>query len=678
MKSIPLLQVTDLRTRIGAVRAVDGVSFSVSANETFALLGESGCGKSMTALSIMRLLPQQAQIDSSAQVLLEGRDLLALPETAMRSVRGGSIGMIFQEPMTSLNPVLSVGEQVGESLRRHRDLSGATLRAESIDLLDAVGLPDAARRIREYPFQLSGGMKQRVMIAIALSGNPRLLIADEPTTALDVTIQAQVLQLLRRIQRERSMGMLLITHDLGVVAEMADVVGVMYAGELVEIAPRDTFFATPFHPYSRKLFAALPGRGQRGSALEAIQGMVPALDSTFVGCRFAPRCDAAFERCRHEVPMWTQLAEGHAVRCHLVDSTSCTALPVAVASTPISQAEQIKPAALLEVRDLEVHFPIHSGLLQRKAGAVKAVDGLSLDLGIGETLALVGESGCGKTTVGKAIIQLIKPTAGSVWFKGSELGRLGTAALRAQRSGFQMVFQDPYSSLNPRMRVVDILEEGMMALGVELASGARKKMMTQLLDQVGLAQTTLYRYPHEFSGGQRQRIAIARALAVRPKLIVCDEPTSALDVSVQAQILNLLKDLQNELGLSYLFITHNLPVVDYLAQRVAVMYLGRIVEMGDTQTILEHPRHPYTQALLSAAPVIAGPRPIVIHLHGDLPSPAQPPTGCHFHPRCGYAMDICGKVYPSRTEIDPGQAVWCHLANQLADGVDEKTNSAPV
>ncbi|HUW27795.1 MAG TPA: ABC transporter ATP-binding protein [Sulfuriferula sp.] len=663
MKPTPLLQISDLRTRIGAVRAVDGVSFSVSANETFALLGESGCGKSMTALSVMRLLPEHGSIDGGA-ILLEGRDLLALPEAAMRAVRGGAIGMIFQEPMTSLNPVLSIGEQVGESLRRHRDLGGAALRAESINLLNAVGLPDAARRIREYPFQLSGGMKQRVMIAIALAGNPRLLIADEPTTALDVTIQAQVLQLLRSIQRERGMGMLLITHDLGVVAEMADRVGVMYAGELVEIAPRDAFFAAPFHPYSRKLFAALPGRGQRGSALEVIPGMVPALDSAFVGCRFAQRCDAAFDLCQREAPAWTQLAQGHTVRCHLAPAGSGTAMPEPMAA--VAQAAASKTtAALLSVRNLQVHFPIRSGLLQRQIGAVKAVDGLSLDIGIGRTLALVGESGCGKTTVGKAIIQLVKPTAGSVLFNGSELTRLSAAELRAQRSGFQMIFQDPYSSLNPRMRVVEILEEGMMALGVEPAAGARRKTMARLLDQVGLAQAALHRYPHEFSGGQRQRIAIARALAVRPRLIVCDEPTSALDVSVQAQILNLLKELQNELGLSYLFITHNLPVVDYLAQRVAVMYLGRIVEMGDTQTVLEHPRHPYTQALLSAAPVIAGPRPPMIQLHGDLPSPAQPPAGCHFHPRCVHAMEVCRKQYPGPTEISAHQVVWCHLANQI-------------
>jgi len=662
MKPIPLLQISELRTRIGAVRAVDGVSFSVSANETFALLGESGCGKSMTALSIMRLLPEHGAIDAGA-VLLEGRDLLALPEVSMRAVRGGAIGMIFQEPMTSLNPVLSIGEQVGESLRRHRHLGGAALRAESINLLNAVGLPDAARRISEYPFQLSGGMKQRVMIAMALAGNPRLLIADEPTTALDVTIQAQVLQLLRGIQRERGMGMLLITHDLGVVAEMADRVGVMYAGELVEIAPRAAFFAAPFHPYSRKLFAALPGRGQHGGALEVIPGMVPALDSAFVGCRFAQRCDAAFDLCRRETPAWTQLAQGHTVRCHLAPAGSGTAMPVPTAA--VTQVVMGKATALLTVRNLQVHFPVRSGLLQRQVGAVKAVDGLSLDIGVGETLALVGESGCGKTSVGKAIIQLVKPTAGSVLFNGSELTRLGAAELRVQRSGFQMVFQDPYSSLNPRMRVVEILEEGMVALGVELAAGARRKTLARLLDQVGLAQTALHRYPHEFSGGQRQRIAIARALAVRPRLIVCDEPTSALDVSVQAQILNLLKDLQNELGLSYLFITHNLPVVDYLAQRVAVMYLGRIVEMGDTQTVLEHPRHPYTQALLSAAPVITGPRPPMIQLHGDLPSPAQPPSGCHFHPRCEHAMEVCGRLYPGQTEINSRQVVWCHLANQI-------------
>ena len=653
-----LLQVVNLQTRIGAVRAVDGISFSIARDETFALLGESGCGKSMTALSLMRLLPEQGRI-IAGEVRLDGQDLLALPEARMRDLRGGAIGMIFQEPMTSLNPVLTVGEQVTEALRRHCPMDRTRARAASVELLHAVGLSDPSQRLAEYPFQLSGGMKQRVMIAIALAGNPRLLIADEPTTALDVTIQAQVLALLRTLQRERGMAMLLITHDLGVVAEMADRVGVMYAGELVEIAPRELFMRAAFHPYSRKLFAALPSRLRRGEALAAIPGNVPALDSPFVGCRFTDRCDFAFARCHTEAPGWTTRVDGHAVRCHLAESKQ----PVFDSAAPMATAQSrqvVTRVPLLSVRDLTVHFPITRGVFRQQTGAVRAVDGISLDIAVGETLALVGESGCGKTTVGKAIMQLHPATAGSVVFDGMALGGLNKTALRKQRAHFQMVFQDPYSSLNPRLRVVDILEEGMLALGIEVSAAGRKKAIARLLDQVGLAQSSQQRYPHEFSGGQRQRIAIARAIAVRPKLIVCDEPTSALDVSVQAQILNLLKDLQLELGLSYLFITHNLPVVDYLAQRVAVMYLGRIVETGSVQSVLAQPRHPYTQALLAAVPALTGRRPDAVLLKGGVPSAAQPPSGCHFHPRCPHVMEICRSVYPEMTELEAPHTVRCH------------------
>jgi peptide/nickel transport system ATP-binding protein len=654
-----LLQVVNLQTYIGAVRAVDGVSFSIARDETFALLGESGCGKSMTALSLMRLLPEQGRI-IAGEVRLDGQELLALPEMKMRDLRGGAIGMIFQEPMTSLNPVLNVGEQVMEALRRHAAMGRTDARAAAVELLSAVGLPDPGQRLAEYPFQLSGGMKQRVMIAIALAGNPRLLIADEPTTALDVTIQAQVLALLRTLQRARGMAMLLITHDLGVVSEMADRVGVMYAGELVEIAPREQFMRAAFHPYSRKLFAALPSRLRRGEPLAAIPGSVPPLDSDFVGCRFAARCDFAFARCSIEAPGWSTRIAGHTVRCHLAESVQQDSENAA--SAIAAPQQQLPPTLqpLLLVRDLKVHFPITQGLFRRKTGAVRAVDGVSLDIAAGETLALVGESGCGKTTVGKAIMQLHPATAGQVVFDGTGLGELNKSDLRKQRAKFQMVFQDAYSSLNPRLRVVDILEEGMLALGVEVSAAGRKKAIARLLDQVGLAQSSQYRYPHEFSGGQRQRIAIARALAVRPKLIVCDEPTSALDVSVQAQILNLLKDLQFELGLSYLFITHNLPVVDYLAQRVAVMYLGRIVETGEVPSVLGQPRHPYTQALLAAVPGLTGESANPVMLKGDLPSPAQPPAGCHFHPRCPHVMDVCRSVYPAVTKLDATHSVRCH------------------
>jgi peptide/nickel transport system ATP-binding protein len=646
----PLLEVRNLVTDIGVARVVDGVSFHVAAGETYALLGESGCGKSMTALSMMRLLPDGGRVTSGA-VELEGNNVLALAERAMREVRGGRMAMIFQEPMLALNPVIKVGEQIGEALALHQGLAGQAARDAARALLDAVGVPDAARRLDSYPFELSGGLRQRVMIAMALAGQPRLLIADEPTTALDVTIQAQVLDVLRRLRRERQMGMLLITHDLGVVAENADRVGVMYAGELLEEGTRDAFFMAPQHPYSRMLFEALPRPGD-GGRLTTIPGQVPKLDGSLRGCRFAPRCPFAIERCRNQSPDW-QLLDGQRVRCHLAGQLPARSMRDVNARSSATQAAQ----PLLQVVGLKVHFPIRRGFIQRTVGHVRAVDGVSLSIEAGRTLALVGESGCGKTTVGKALLQLIEPTAGSIVLGGEPITAKNAATLRRQA---QMVFQDPFSSLNPRMRVADILLEGMDALGVGEAR-QRREAVSRLLNQVGLPDDAGGRYPHAFSGGQRQRIAIARALAVSPRLVICDEPTSALDVSVQAQILNLLKDLQQDLGLAYLFITHNLAVVDYLAHAVAVMYLGRIVEHGAAGDIMRTPRHPYTQALVSAVPRIerqAGKE--IIRLAGDQPSPLNPPDGCHFHPRCPHASEVCRQSYPEPTELGGGHWVRCH------------------
>lgn len=666
-----LLKVNDLSVRIGrgnnAVRPVDGVSFEIRAGETFALLGESGCGKSMTALALLRLLPRPTGEIVGGSVQLKGEELLSLTESGMRAVRGGRIAMIFQEPMTSLNPVMTVGEQIGESVEQHQKLRGATLRRRVLELLDAVGIPDVERRYGEYPHQMSGGMKQRVMIAMALAGDPDLLIADEPTTALDVTIQAQVLDLIASLQKERGMAVLLITHDLGVVAGMADRVAVMYAGQLVEQATRERFFNAPQHPYSHKLFAALPDSSKREQRLSVIPGSVPPLNQRFHGCRFADRCDRAWDVCHRQPPGWYQAADGRSVRCYLADPG--LSAPVAqVAESPVSSAAgsgaRQAQTPLLVMQDLKVHFPIHRGLFKRTVGYVRAVDGVSLDIPSGQTLALVGESGCGKTTVGKGILQLLPPTGGSVRFENLELTQLKGEALRRQRSKFQIIFQDPYSSMNPRMSVGDIVEEGMVAQRIGGSAAQRRQRVSDLLEQVGLRPEHVRRYPHEFSGGQRQRICIARALAVNPKLIVCDEPTSALDVSVQAQILNLLRDLQHNLGLSYLFITHNISVVSYLAERVAVMYLGRIVEEGQVAEVLDRPRHPYTQALLSAVPSIdATTDRTVIRLQGDMPSPASPPTGCHFHPRCPQALPVCRKDYPGTSEVGPGHRLRCHLFN---------------
>lgn len=659
-----LLSVKDLRTQIDTerdvVRAVDGIDLDIRRGETFAVVGESGSGKSMTALSLLRLLPDAAHVVSGS-ALLRGDDLFALPERDMRNVRGKRVAMIFQEPATSLNPVMTVGEQIGEVLTRHLRISGAAATRRTVELLEAVGLPSPAHRAGEYPFQLSGGMKQRVMIAMALAADPDLLVADEPTTALDVTIQAQVLELLRNLQKERGMAILLITHDLGIVAEMAHRVGVMYAGRLVEVADRAQFFSAPAHPYSRKLFESLPGAAVRGGELAVIPGQVPPLTGVFTQCRFVDRCEFATGRCRVGEPGWSDVGAGHIVRC--VRIAELPPYARAAIQTAQSVAEEAAPA-LLSVRDLKVHFPIRKGLLRRTKGSVRAVDGVTLDIPQGRTLALVGESGCGKTTVGKAIIQLIRPTAGEVRFDGTDLTALRGEALRSRRRDFQIVFQDPFASLNPRMRVGEILAEGQWALGDQTNRAAIESRSDELLDQVGLQRDSKQRYPHEFSGGQRQRIAIARALAVRPRLLICDEPTSALDVSVQAQILNLLKSLQRQLGLSYLFITHNISVVDYIAHEVAVMYLGRIVERGTMEEVLRAPMHPYTKALLAAVPrmdVDTRSPPKLARLEGELPSPVNPPAGCHFHPRCPQVREECRSVYPKPVQISDTRRVSCWL-----------------
>lgn len=672
-----LLHVDNLSIHFAPnIPAVEGLSLQIAAGETFALLGESGCGKSLTALALMRLLPTGARIHTGT-AHLGHTELFALPEAAMRQQRGGQMAMIFQEPGTSLNPVLTVGQQLGEVLARHRGLQGEAARAEAESLLALVGIADPAQRWSEYPFQFSGGMKQRVMIALALAGQPRLLIADEPTTALDVTVQAQILDLLQQLQTERQMGILLITHDLGVVAQMAQQVGLMYAGELVEIAPKAAFFHTPRHPYAQALFAALPEEQVRGQRLLALDGQVPALGHMPPGCRFAPRCPFREARCEQEAPAWHTVG-AQQVRCHRYEATyetttTQTLIPISSGNCTTSPNTTANP--VLQVDNLQVHFPIRSGFWRRMTGAVKAVDGVSLSLNAGKTLALVGESGCGKSTVGKAMLRLLDSYAqqsGTVAVAGQDWRQLPAAELRQARQHMQMVFQDPFASLNPRLRISEILSEGLLSLGGKtfLDPEQRRQRVSALLHQVGLPSDAGGRYPHEFSGGQRQRIAIARALAVLPKVLICDEPTSALDVSVQAQILNLLRQLQADLGVAYLFITHNFAVVEYLADEIAVMYLGRIVEQGKAEAILHQAQHPYTQALLAAIP-----RPLAYtqaqgevtlsptKLPGEPPSPARPPNGCHFHPRCPKAAEICRSHYPASQLVSATDThvVACHF-----------------
>ena len=608
-----------LDSEAGLVRAIDGMRLTLQRGETFALVGESGCGKSMTALALMRLLPENGRV-TSGEIRLDGEDLLALPESGMRAIRGGRIGMIFQEPGTSLNPVMKIGDQLVEAIEAHTDLRGAAARERAIEWLRKVGIPEPERRIDEYPFRMSGGQKQRVMIAMTLAAEPDYLVADEPTTALDVTIQAQILDLLKDLQKERGLGLLLITHDLAVVSGMAHQVALMYAGQIIEVARAEEFFSAPLHPYARLLLRALPDAQRRGEALAAIRGTVPPLWLAFEGCRFEPRCDRALAVCKTTPPRLLEQAAGRRVRCHLyaadphpspLPSTGegATALPLPLAGQGRGEGGDARPGApLLDIERLAVRFPIRKGLLQRTVGYFDAVDGVSFRIAAGRTLALVGESGCGKTTTGKAIVQLLRGQAlieGQARLDGHNLFALEGEALHAARRAIQIIFQDPFASLNPRMRVFDILEEGLLALRPEMDEAARRAALETLVERVGLRRDALERYPHEFSGGQRQRIAIARALAVQPRLIVCDEPTSALDVSVQAQILNLLLELQREFGISYLFITHNIGVVEYIADEVVVMNKGRVEEAGPAAQVLADPKSAYTRTLLSAVPRVA-------------------------------------------------------------------------
>ncbi len=605
------LHLRDLKVELdadaGIVRALDGIRLSIERGETFALVGESGCGKSMTALALMRLLPDNGRI-SEGQVLLDGQDLLDLPERAMRRVRGARIGMIFQEPSTSLNPVMRVGEQIVEVIEAHTALRGDAARAQALQWLGRVGIAEPEQRIDDYPFRLSGGQKQRVMIAMALAAEPDFLVADEPTTALDATTQAQILALLRTLQRERGMGLLLITHDLGLVAGMAQRVALMYAGQIVEVAPTDAFFAAPLHPYARALLRALPDAARRGQPLASIAGTVPPLSSRFQGCRFAARCPQVMPACTAEAPALIEVGAQRLARCLLHGpGASSVAEPGAAAVVSAAMAEQPPAPPLLQVRQLGIGFVTRRGLLQRRASPATVVHGISFEVARGRTLALVGESGCGKTSTGKAIVQLLRGQAvitGQALLEGRDLFELQGEALLAARRDVQMIFQDPFASLNPRMRVSEVLEEGLEALHPGLDAPQRRARIESLSERVGLGREALQRFPHEFSGGQRQRLAIARALAVQPKLLVCDEPTSALDVSVQAQILNLLRELQRDMGLSYLFITHNIGVVEYIADEVAVMRAGRFVEQGRCESVLRDPQQRYTRELLAAVPRI--------------------------------------------------------------------------
>jgi len=617
------------------VRAVDDVSLDVAPGEVVGLVGESGSGKSVSSLAILDLLPKRSSRVQVRSIRFAGEELSTASAEKMRSIRGGKISMIFQEPMTSLNPAFTIGNQIAEAVRVHRKASRRDAWARAVEMLDRVGIPEPGRRAKDYPHAFSGGMRQRAMIAMALACDPKLLIADEPTTALDVTIQAQILELIKGLQRDFEMAVLFVTHDLGVVADICNRVVVMYAGQVVERADVDALFARPRHPYAEGLLESMPQVAELGKPLTVIPGQVPRPEEYPIGCRFAPRCKHVSDGCHEPALALVDVGSGQA-RCRRIDVlelagsrwTPVEAVPKAVgASAPVP--------ALLSVRGLAKEFPVHSGLLRRVIGQVKAVDGVDFEVGGGQTLGLVGESGSGKSTVARLVLRLVEPTRGEVLLGGSDVARLGPAALRSARRDMQIVFQDPYSSLDPRATIAESIGEP-LEVHLGLRGRARDDRVAELLEQVGMGRHLIQRFPYEFSGGQRQRIAIARALALDPKLVICDEPVSSLDVSTQSQVINLLRDLQEQRGLSYLFIAHDLSVVRHISSRIAVMYLGRIVEVGDSEEVYARPRHPYTEALLSAIPV---PEPTVqrtrrrIVLEGDVPSPLDPPSGCRFRTR---------------------------------------------
>ena len=661
----PLLEVDDLHTQFvtarGIVRAVEGVSFSVDRGEVVAIVGESGSGKSVTALSIMRLLPRMTGKIPKGRITFDGQSLLDLDDEQMREIRGRDISMIFQEPMTSLNPILTIGLQIKEPLLIHLGMTDAQAQARAIELLQLVGITDPERRLDQYPHQFSGGMRQRVMIAIGLACNPKLIIADEPTTALDVTIQAQILELMKNLSRKLNIALIIITHNLGVVARYADRVIVMYAARVAEQGPAEAVFHRPRHPYTMGLLRSVPRLDRpRGNKLETIEGLPPNLANISEGCRFAPRCPYRIAVCDQEPPLFPTDTGGMS-RCHRHQEIADGKIVWAGSGGAGLNFAANTEAPVLSVRNLTKHFSV-SGGLRGTGGTVRAVQDVSFDIYPGETLGLVGESGCGKTTVGRLILRLEEPTDGEIHFEGVNLSTASPAQLKAMRRKVQVIFQDPYSSLNPRMTVGQIIGEPLHVYKIVDGSKQGVARVAELLENVGLRREMAERYPHQLSGGQRQRVGIARALAMEPSFIVCDEAVSALDVSIQGQIINLLEELQRKFRLAYLFIAHDLAVVRHISARVVVMYFGRVMEVADRDVIYRESLHPYTKVLLDAAPV---PDPTVEKqreprlIKGELPSHLAPPTGCVFNTRCPLASQECREVIPQLEEKRPGHYVAC-------------------
>jgi peptide/nickel transport system ATP-binding protein len=701
----PVLEIKDLSTHIKqsntTIQAVGNVDMYLDPGETLGLVGESGCGKSMTGLSIMGLLPPGGSIVSGS-IKLEDRELVGLPDRELRKVRGNEIAMIFQDPLTSLDPTKTIGSQVAEPVALHRGASKKEALERATEVLSLVGLPRPKERLGDYPHQLSGGLRQRVMIAMALSCEPKVLIADEPTTALDVTIQAQILDLLDDLCSRLHMAMVLITHDMGVIAGHADRVNVMYAGRIVETTETSELFAHMHHPYTQALLASIPLLTQdRGQRLLNIPGLPPDLGHPPPGCRFAARCSKVTDRCRVDEPSLIGETASHLYSCwnpvdgplapdeidaaaraaraaQVAAGVEFVALPLvtsdeglAIQDRPVirdREPEPVESSSLLDIKDLVKEFPVTSGILQRSVGSVHAVSGVSFSVAAGETFGLVGESGCGKTTIGRMIVALERPTSGEVMMRGINISRLKGNELRRRRRDLQLMFQDPYSSLDPRMRVGAIIREPLAIQSIG-SHHEQQERVFELLDEVGLPRNAVERFPHEFSGGQRQRIGLARALTLNPQVIVADEPVSALDVSIRAQVLNLMKRLQATHGLTYVVISHDLAVVKYMADRIGVMYLGKMVELGNSDDIYERHAHPYTAGLIAAIPV---PVPAVararrgIGITGELPSPINPPSGCRFRTRCPLAQEICAQEEPVLRSFGPGHIAACHFPLQTA------------
>jgi peptide/nickel transport system ATP-binding protein len=656
-----LLELHDLsvslQTGAGPTEIVRSIGLGVGAGEIVCLVGESGSGKTLTALSITRLVDYRGGKITQGEILLDGRNLAQLSQNQMSELRGDKIGLVFQEPMTAFDPLFSIGEQIVEVLVRHRGLNRKAARAEAAALLARVKLPDPQLRVDQYPHQLSGGMLQRAMIAMALACGPELLIADEPTTALDVTIQAQILQLLLDIRAETGLSILLITHDLGVAASIADRVAVMYSGRIVENGPVAQILAQPAHPYTRGLLqSVIGGHLRRGERLYAIPGTVPSLTDLPSGCHFHPRCAKASERCRSEVPPLartdaSELACWHPHREPIAIRQNQAGAPVAV-STP--------GRVLFDVQDVHKHYRAGGGWPGLHRPVLRALDGVSFQIREKEVFGLVGESGSGKSTLARVLLQLERATAGRIDFDGEDITRFTQARLRRARRDMQMIFQDPHGSVDPRWKIGDIIGEP-LAVHEGFNAAERREKVILLMRQVGLDPAWVDRHPHQLSGGQKQRAAIARAIALKPRFVLADEAVSALDVSVRAQIINLLQDFKEELGLTYLFIGHSLELMRHISDRIGVMYLGRLVEIAPADALFRQPAHPYTRGLIDSIPSLDPARRKQGGIGGEIPSPTQPPGGCRFHTRCPFAAARCREEDPQLAAYADQRAVACHF-----------------